>query len=132
MTIVKTKLMEGRKKAIFHFYLESDGVSGELSNVILLDPTVDFNPAETSSSQYSVTKIWSSLSVFDGILKFNALEPYVIWVLSPDNSTDVCFDHFGGLKDRSTAAHDGKLLLSTNGFAPAGSAGVLIVEIRKD
>lgn len=132
MTIVKTKIMEGPRKAIFHFYLESDGVFGELSNEILLDPTVDFNPEETSSLQYSITKIWSSLAVFDVILKFNALEPYTVWVVTPENDSDMCFDYFGGLKDRSTAAHDGKLLISTSGFTPVGSAGVLIVEIRKD
>lgn len=130
--VTKTKIFEGPKKAIFHFYFESDGNEGELTNYVLIDAAQDFEPSETFRLQYTITKIWHGQAVYDSILKFNALVPTPAWVLVPDSDNHICFTHFGGLKDRSGVEHDGKLLISTNGFATAGSVGTLIIEVKKD
>jgi len=36
--ITKTPLQDGSKQLILHVYLESDGVSGDLTNYVLVDP----------------------------------------------------------------------------------------------
>lgn len=124
-----TIIMDGPTQATIHYYLESDGVVGELDRRVILDPQVDF---AVPVAKVSIMKVWHSFAVFDGVLEFNALEPYPVWVLSADASGHECFEYFGGLKDRSTAASDGKLMLSTSGFTPAGSKGVLILQVKKN
>ncbi len=130
--ITKTKLNEGPKRAIFHFYFEGDG-SGELQNEVLIDPVVDFElPLVTIPNQLTITKLWYGSAIYDSILKFNALNPLPIWVIVADADSYVSFEYFGGLKDFSTPDGDGKILISTNGLATAGTAGTLIIEVKKD
>lgn len=127
--VVVEKLMDGPRDAILHVYLESDGVAGELERAVILDPHAAFDP---EVEKVTITRIWSSLAVFDALLEFNALEPVAVWVVSPENGSEVCFKHCGGLKDRSTVESDGKLMITTNGFSPVGSKGVLIIHVRKN
>lgn len=129
--VLQKKINEGPRRAIFHFYFESDGISGELDNYLLIDPAVDFNPTPDGVLQFSITKLWYGAAVFDMVLKFNAIEPYPVWVIVPDADSHICFDYMGGLQDYSTEQPDGKLLISTNGFAVPGSVGTLLIEVKK-
>lgn len=127
--LIATKIVDGPTAAVIHYFIESDGIVGEMDRVVIMDPQVDFAP---TVEKVSIVKIWSSLAVFDGLLEFNALEPVPVWVISPDTGSEVCFRDFGGLKDKSTVASDGKLMLSTSGFSPAGSKGTLIITYKKN
>ena len=130
--VTKQILNSGTKKVIMHWYLESDGTDGELQDYVLLDPQVDLALPPDPKMQLSILKIWSGMAVFDVVLKWNALVPTPVWVLVAGADASIDFSYFGGLKDLSGVEHDGKLLISTNGFAPAGSAGSLILELKKD
>ena len=127
--VIATKIVDGPTAAVIHYFVESDGVVGEMERVVIMDPQVDFDP---TVEKVSIVKIWSSLAVFDGLLEFNALEPIPVWVMSPEAGPELCFREFGGLKDKSTVASDGKLMLSTSGFAPAGSKGTFVITYKKN
>ena len=131
-TVTQTILNSGTKKVVIHWYFESDGIEGELNNYVILDPQVDLLLPPDPKTQLSIIKIWSGMAVFDVVLKWNALVPTPVWVLVAGADASIDFSYFGGLKDYSGVEHDGKLLISTNGFAPAGSAGSLILELKKD
>lgn len=130
-TITKTKLLESSRKAIFHIYFEADG-SGELVNEVIIDPQADFEIPYDPQGQLSIMQIWYGQAVYDTVLKFNALVPTPVWTMVADAETYNSFEYFGGLKDMSGVEHDGKILISTNGFATAGSNGTLIIELKKD
>jgi len=127
--IVKTLISDGPSKAIITVYLESDGVEGELTNYVLLDPEVDFTPP---ADQMSILQVWCSLSWFDALLSFDDLVPFPSWLLTRDASNYHDLRYFGGIKDRSGIDHTGKLLLSTIGFDVIGSTGTLVIELKKN
>ena len=129
--ITVTKMVEGSRSAIFHVYLESTGMAGELKNEVILDPLVDFSPPADKTGQFSITQIWSSLVWFDVMLSFDALVPTQSWILARDKDTHVDFRYFGGIKDRSDAEHSGKIFITTNGFEDRGSKGTIIIEVKK-
>ena len=133
-TVVKQLLVDGPSKATLYVYLESDGNEGEFTNYVLLDPAVDFNPQITdlSISQLSVLQVWYGFSWFDVTLSFDDLIPYPNWTFARDQDGYKDFRYFGGLKDRAGIDHTSKLLLTTNGFAPLGSKGNLVIELRKN
>ena len=130
-TVVKTKLSEGAKRAMFHFYFEGDG-SGELINEVLIDPQADFEMAVENPTQLTITKIWSGSALYDWVLKFNALVPLPIWVGVADSANYISFEYFGGLADTSGPEGDGKILISTNGLATVGTVGTMVIEVKKD
>lgn len=130
-TLVKAKLLEGSKRAIFHFYMEADG-SGEFQNEVLIDPQADFDIPPGGVMQLSIQKIWYGSAIYDFVLKFNALNPVPVWVASAEATNHVSFEYFGGLADQSAPEGDGKILISTNGFAALGSLGSLVIEVKKD
>lgn len=129
--ITRTIVSEGASKLIVSLVLEADG-EGDLVNYPVLDPTVDFTPTLESYTQLSVAQVWYSSVWFDVVLGFNALNPVKSWVLARDTMNYQDFRYFGGLKDQAGTDHDGKLLLSTNGFDVPGSIGTLVIELRKN
>ena len=135
--ILKTVLANGSKSIIVHVYMESDGNEGELTNYVLIDPIVDF-PEADKNIRPVVTQIWHSFSWFDALLSFDDLVPAPSWNLARDGIGYTDLRYFGGIKDRFTepntkASSDrtGKILLTTVDFAPQGSTGTMIIEIRK-
>ena len=127
--IVKTMLSDGPSKSIISIFLLSDGIEGELTNYVLLDPQVDLTP---TAKNLTIQQIWYSFSWFDALLTFDDLVPYPSWQLTRDADNYFDFRYFGGLKDRSGIDSTGKLFLTTNGFAPIGSIGTIIIEVKKN
>ena len=130
--ILKTTLLNGSNSFILHAYLESDGNEGELTNYVLIDKDElgkDVRP--------TVVQIWHSFSWFDAFLSFDDLVPVPSWNLLRDiNYNDLRY--FGGIKERFTDPKDkkssdrtGQLLISTRDFAPLGSIGTLVLELKK-
>lgn len=128
--IVKRLITDGPKKAMLSVYLQSDGVEGELTNFVILDPKVDFT--QQTINTMSVLQVWYSFSWFDTLLSFDDLVPPSCWLLARDTGNYADFRYFGGLKDQSGIDQSGKLLITTSGFAPIGSIGTLIIELKKD
>src|ERR1035437_7893370 len=113
--VTPTIINEGPSKLIVHLLIESDGTDGELTNYSVLDPQVDFTPNLTSDTQLTIMQLWINNIWFDVLFRFNALNPLTAWSSSRDPGDNyVDFSYFGGLKDRSTTDHDGKVLISTN------------------
>ena len=129
--IKKTLLLDSPKSAILSVYFESDGVEGELSNFVLLDPKSDFMDSPLKVNM-TVTQIWYGFSWFDALITFDDTVPYPSWQLTRDTVGYHDFRYFGGLKDRSSIDGTGKVLFSTNGFAGPGNIGTLILEVRKN
>lgn len=140
--VTRTVLSNGSKRTVLHVYLESDGVEGELNNVVLLDRTI-YDALTDSSIQddikLRVTQVWWSFGWFDGLLSFDSLVPFPSWLLTRDAGNYVDFRYFGGIPDKLISPNTsvstertGKILLKTNGFAPLGSTGTIILDIQKD
>lgn len=129
--VTVTPIVDGPKKATFFVYLESDGQSGELVNYVLIDTKTDF--AQSSDmKRLAVLQVWNSFSWFDGLLKFDDLNPMPSWQLTRDASSYHDLRYFGGLKDITSIDGTGKLMISTSGFSAAGSVGTMVIEVRKD
>jgi hypothetical protein len=130
-TVVKQILSEGASKLVLYVYLESDGSEGEFTNYVLLDPAVDLTPP-LLSTQLTVLQVWYNFSWFDATLSFDDLTPYPNWTFTRDADGYKDFRYFGGLKDRAGIDHTSKLLLSTRDFAPLGSKGNIVIELKKN
>lgn len=133
-TIQKTKLLDGARECTFHFYIASDGVSGNLVDYVLVDPATDLVPALSNTPSLTVMKIYYDLAGFNGLLLFNYLSTgNPIWQMTKDNYGECCFDYFGGIKDRSQSGDgNGKILLTTNGFTTVSNTGTFVITLRKD
>ena len=134
---------EGTKKAIVQFYFESDGNEGEFKNKVIFDPSTDFLvpyplPIDPNSitkypaPKVTILQIWSSASWFDMTIAYGGATIVPSVVVARDADFYLDFRYFGGLKDRTTDVPTGQILLSTKDFAPLGSNGFLVLELKKD
>ncbi len=143
--IVNTTIIsEGTQKAVIQFYFESDGNEGEFTNRLIFDPSTDFNVPWTqqkdisgyapvlAAKQMSIMQAWSSTSWFDITLSYDGTVVSPSFVFARDCDFYLDFRYFGGLKDRENQDPTGKLLVSTKDFAPLGSNGFLILEVKKN
>lgn len=124
-----TPLLEGSKVLVYHVYLKSDGASGELSNEVIVDPA-DLGLANKPRLQ--IESITFHFAGFDGSIGFESgsVEPTLIWVLPEGADSHVCFQHVGGLKDRSSAMDGtGKLVMSTTGFTSSTDQGSMVIKL---
>lgn len=129
-----TKIIEGERHAVFHISIASDGASGDLTDLVLIDPSVDLSPALNPKPSLTIEHLWYDLSGFDAQLEFDyLLSDTPVWTLSAGNGVHLDFTPFGGLKDRSNVLDgSGKLMISTNGLTAAGDCGTIIIKVRKD
>lgn len=127
-----TKLQDGPRFAVFHVYIKGDGISGDLVNAVLIDPTIDFTPAKPGKPIIKLHKLQYSLVNFQAQLDFSYLQQNnPAWVINNQDSNKVSFENIGGLKDNSPPLDGtGKLLISTTGLT--NTAGTLLITIRKD
>jgi len=128
-----TKLMDGPRNAVFHVYIKSDGVSGDLVDYVLVDPAVDFNPAYPAKPTLVLQKLQYDVTDFNGILSFQELVNNTpLWTLSGHGHT-MDFSDVGGLKDQSSQLDGtGKLLLSTVGFTTLNEQGTFLLWLTKN
>jgi hypothetical protein len=128
-----TKILDGQRSAVFHVFIKSDGASGDLSDEVLIDPAVDFDPSPGGRPSITIDSLWYDLAGFDGYLEFDyLLSDTAVWSLSGGNGIRMDFCEFGGLKDRSNSLDGtGKLMLTTRGLS-AGDTGTIILKVRKD
>ena len=130
-TVIPTIIVNGQRSAIVHFYIASDGISGELASAIIMEPSDLLGDSAKSKPTYTILQIWKEFSGFDALLSFDAGDQVESWLLAQNASNHIDFRYFGGLKDRSTADATGLLLLSTNGLSDPNSKGTMILELKK-
>ena len=131
MAIIKT-LLGGGQNFVLHVFMEQDGApDGELKDFVLVDPD-DYGLPKSQTLR--IVEAWHSFAWFDVTLKFGGLVSRPVWTFTRDADNHVDFKGFGGLRDRGDpppSDDNGKVLLSTNGFAPIGSQGTLVLAFRK-
>lgn len=127
-----TKLADGPRNAVFHVSFTGDG-GGELTDLVLVDPTSSFDPTLPGTPTLTIDKLWYDLTGFNAVLEFDYLTSDTpVWSMSGGQANYMDFCHFGGMKDRSDALDGlGKLKLTTSGLG-AGDFGTLVVKVRKD
>jgi hypothetical protein len=127
-----TKIMDGPRNAVFHVVFEGDG-SGDLADVVLIDPATSFDPALPGIPSLTIDKLWYDLSGFDAKLEWGFLtSDLLIWSITGDQYCNPDLGHFGGLKDRSPSPDgNGKLKITTRGLGN-GETGFLTIKVRKD
>lgn len=142
-TVTRTILANGSKTLLLHVFIESDGYEGELTNYVLADPelydSVFTDRIIRPDMKLKISQLWYSFNWFDATISFDELNPVPCWVLPRDSSNYLDFRHFGGLSNKlidpqttQSTERTGKILLSTNDFAPEKSKGTIILEIRKN
>lgn len=131
-TLNLTKLEEGEAHATFHYFMKSDGASGELSAQTLVDPTTDFSPVLTAGQRMIVKHIWYEVYGFNLTFLFGSSGTnWPFWVLTPGVNSEHDWRYFGGIKDTAPATPNGKLLITTAGFATATSLGSFVIRVEK-
>ena len=133
-TTTVTKIMEGERHAVFHVYLKSDGVTGELTDFVIADPAADLNPVLNAVPSMTIEQLWYDLDGFGARLEFDYLvDDTAAWTLSGNSGTHIDFSNIGGLKDRSNVLDGtGKLMITTSGFSSSSDNGTIIIKVRKD
>jgi len=142
-TVTKTIISEGTQKMVVHFYFESDGNEGELNNYPLFSPAdcqapwipqinTNVSPPDGRVKQFTILQAWCSAAWFDLILSFDGATPAPGVVIARDADFYMGFCDFGGIKDRTVDAPTGTILVTTRDFAPLGSAGFLVFELKKN
>ena len=131
--VAVTKIAEGNSHIVIRVDMLSDG-SGELINRVILSPS-DLEPVtKNNATAFRIMQIWSGLPAFDVTFGFGTLSPKTIWTTAVDGGNHIDFRSFGGLMDYATKPAsdvDGKLWISTRNFTPVGTAGSLVLELRK-
>ena len=133
--VVVRKVTEGPSHLVLRVDLAGDG-TGELVDYVILSP-LDLNPPlRNVVPAFRIMQIWYGMVWFDVTIKAGTVVPSVLWTLARDCDSHTDFRSFGGLIDPAVYGpaspdDDGKLTLSTSGFAVAGSAGTLVLELRK-
>ena len=133
--VTTVKVTESDSSLVLRVNLLSDG-SGELVNFPFLSPS-DLNPPRPPNAPtFRIMELWYGAVWFDFTLLAGTLSPVVLWTVARDCDSHNCFEEFGGILDQNVYASppvvdDGALLISTNGFAQAGSQGTIVLRLRK-
>ena len=129
--IVKRKIILGGSVVIYAIYLKSDGATGELVNLTLIDPVVDLGlPAK---SRLTLDELTYNFAGFDASINFASglIEPTFKWVLSEGTNHPVDFRTYGGLIDDSGLDGTGRLQITTTGFTSTVDQGSMLIKVRK-
>ncbi len=149
----QTILNDSSKDAVVQLYFESDGVSNDLVNQVLIDPTVPFSvypynndnpnttdyafqPVVQKRQKLIVAKIWAELQDFSLTLAFQDANDSVvnqrIWSVGPYTRSALDFTYFGGIQDKTFPLDIAtKIVGSTLGLSTPRSRGSVIVMVRK-
>jgi len=129
------KVVEGQSHLVLRVDMLSDG-TGELADYIILSPMELNPPIPNDVPAFRIMQAWYGLVHFDVTLKAGTIIPSVLWTIAKDCDSHTDFRSFGGLIDANVynkppSDDNGKLTISTSGFNVAGSAGTIVLELRK-
>ncbi len=130
-TVKVTKEIDGDRFLVLRVYIKSDGMSGDLTGITLMDPTTTPNPTKSPKPFATIEEIWFDLDGFNMRLDFDDLVDPPAWTLSQGAGNYMDFRSIGGIVDRSGPDGTGKLLLSTFGLDTAAKQGTILIKMRK-
>lgn len=136
--VTATKVVEGDAHLVIRFDMLSNGVDGELLDYPVLFPSDLYPQRRNNRPTFRIMQVWYGLVWFDVTLRAAALNDggHTLWTLARDCDSHTDFRSFGGILDQGVYEDPpdedyGILTMTTNGFAPAGSRGTVILELRK-
>jgi len=131
-TIQKNTILDGPRHAIIQAWFASDGVTGELSDEVLVDVSaLSVAEGQTSISSLVVEKIFATTSGAAAELDFDRTTNQGIIELPTDSEADYDFRKMGGgVYDHGTGS-TGDIIMSTTGFADAGDDISIQIQVRK-
>ena len=106
-----------------------------MTNDFLLPVPVQFTEDHIKlPPKITIRKVWFATSWFDMILGFESTNMDRYITLARDADFDMDFTFFQGIADKTAYGDNptGNLTLTTRDFAPLGSSGFMVLEIRKD
>lgn len=125
-TVESEIYVDGSRNTVLKIHLESDGVEGELSGVVVVDASA-LTPATTDMK---LMKIESQLSGFTAELLWDATTPIHLMEI-PDYDMESDFSAFGGIINKAGAGKTGDIKITTLGFTAAGDNGHIILYLKK-
>jgi hypothetical protein len=140
--VTLTQVQDGPSDVVYRYYFESDGVSGELNNFVLIDPanlTTGQNakpwlpPGPYTSGVLNIQQVWYNLDGFDLVLGFQSANSSYAVALTPSTDSYIDFRPFGGFADITPIGDvpTGRIICKTNGFTTKGCVGFLVMKVRK-
>ncbi len=128
--ITITKILPGNHRSQFHVFIKSDGASGELTDLVLVDPVTDLGVPK--SSKIVIEEITYNFAGFDARIEFDngLVDDNMIWVLPEVGDNHLDFNPWGGLKDFPGLDGSGAIQITTSGFGDAGSQGSMLIMVR--
>lgn len=133
MNTVNVKIIEGGvpglRNLVFSVFLQSDGVSGELTKYTIMDPVL---LGLKRTDRFSLYRMDYNFAGFDAIVEFDSggVVPTYKWTLVEGTNTEVDFHKTGGVRDDSGVDGTGKLMLSTQGFTSSQDSGSILFKLR--
>lgn len=126
-TVNVQTLVDGERNAVLKVYLESDGVTGELSDQVV----VDVSALSGAPSTVRLDRVEAELEGFTAALEWDATTD--VPILNVTDNGKACWDFcaVGGLPNDAGAGVTGDITISTTGFAAAGDRGTLLLWVRK-
>ena len=138
-TVNVTVLENGPRNALVHVYLRSDGSTGELVNVTLIDPfalVTSGTPGALGmekNARLLLGRIEYNYAGFDSVLSFGSgtVPPNYKWVLTQGANCPVDFTRFTNLFDNSGLDGTECLNITTTGFNNTACQGSMLIQVIK-
>lgn len=138
-TVNITVLENGPRNALVHVYLRSDGQTGDLVNVTLIDPfalPASGTPGALGmdrGSRLRLGRVEYNYSGFDAVLSFasGTIPPNYKWVMTEGANCPVDFKYWTNLFDNSGLDGTEKLQISTTGFTNSNDQGSMLIQVIK-
>jgi hypothetical protein len=130
------KMMDGPSHVTLHCWMKSDPLDGELTNYVLLDPSVDLVPPMAKQQDLILKQIWYEVGGFAVTFAFETQSgSWPFWTLTPGASLHHDWRFFGGIRDHADAVlgytATGRLLMSTQGFLQTEDSGGFVLWLEK-
>ena len=138
-TVNITVIENGERNALVHVYLRSDGQTGELSSVTLIDPyalPASGTPGAlgmTRGARLRLGRIEYNYSGFDAVLSFGSgtIPPNYKWVMTEGANCPVDFSRWSWVFDNSGLDGNEKVQISTTGFTNSNDQGSMLIQVIK-
>lgn len=134
-TVNVFKMFDGPSHIVLHCFMQSDGISADLVNFVLFDPSVDAVPVMPRRQDLIVKQLWYEVGGFNITFAFDAVTPWPFWTLTPGVDSYHDWRFFGGIRDHASAVAGidatGKLLMSTQGLSVANASGAFVLWLEK-
>lgn len=126
-TVTSQTLVDGSKNTAIHVYLASDGVSGELSNQVI----VDASALAGAPTDLKIDRIMGHITGFSAVLKWDATTDVPFLAISDGGHIDFDYREVGGLQNNAGTGKTGDIMVDTTGFTAAGDAGAITIILSK-